>query len=363
MDKKIIQKIGIIGDGLTGNLVAIALFKLGYPLEIVGKKHGNLKNSSASISISNDSYNFLSKLEIKNLAKICNPINSIKLYENNNNFIDPDSIFFNKTKKVPLSYIVLKDNLNSQLKYEIEKFKITKVYKNKNYALVINTVENDIKAKNIQWNYQEDAFTFIIKHEKILNNCSRQFFFEDGPLAFLPLSSTKTSLVWSLSKSSIARKKMTSNILLERFLNNSFKVYKNIRINSKIENFPLKFNFLTSIIKPRKIIIGDISHRIHPIAGQGWNMTVRDIKYLYEIYKSKKKYGYDYGELSLLEQYEAKVKLNNLIFASSIDLVRRLFKFKNKQISNLRKNGFRQLDKFPEIKNEIIKFADRGLSF
>ena len=93
------------------------------------------------------------------------------------------------------------------------------------------------------------------------------------------------------------------------------------------------------------------------------NTSERKIIKNKEIIFTAKKYGYDYGELSLLEQYEAKVKLNNLIFASSIDLVRRLFKFKNKQISNLRKNGFRQLDKFPEIKNEIIKFADKGLSF
>ena len=82
MDKKIIQKIGIIGDGLTGNLVALALFRLGYPVELVGKKGLKLEPSVASISISNDSYNFLKKLKLKNLEKISNPINSIKLYEN-----------------------------------------------------------------------------------------------------------------------------------------------------------------------------------------------------------------------------------------------------------------------------------------
>ncbi len=67
MDKKIIQKIGIIGDGLTGNLVALALFRLGYPVELVGKKGLKPKPSVASISISNDSYNFLKKLKLKNL--------------------------------------------------------------------------------------------------------------------------------------------------------------------------------------------------------------------------------------------------------------------------------------------------------
>ena len=60
---------------------------------------------------------------------------------------------------------------------------------------------------------------------------------------------------------------------------------------------------------------------------------------------------------------EKKTKINNFIFASSIDLIRRIFKLNNNQISNLRKTGFRQLDKFSDLKNEIIKFADKGLSF
>ena len=223
MDKKIIQKIGIIGDGLTGKLTTIALFRLGYPVEIIGKKSSKSSASVASISISNDSFKFLKELKINNLEKICNPINTIKLYENHNNYLDPDSIFFNKTKKVPLSYIVLKDKLNNQLELEIKKQKINKVYNDKNYALTINTIANDIKVKNINWNYQEDAFTFIIKHEKLLNNCSRQFFLEDGPLAFLPISSNETSLVWSLSKNSKIREKMNSKLLLEKYLNNSFQ--------------------------------------------------------------------------------------------------------------------------------------------
>ena len=363
MDKKIIQKIGIIGDGLTGNLVAIALFKLGYPIEIVGKRGSKPKSSVASISISNDSFKFLKKLKLKNLEKISNPINTIKLYENHKDYLDPDSIFYNKTKKIPLSFIVLKDTLYEELSKEIKNLNIKKVYTPSKYALTINTVYNDTKKKDLSWDYQEDAFTFIIKHEKLLNNCSRQFFLNDGPLAFLPINQNTTSIVWSLSKNSEMKKTVNSKLFLERYLNSNFSIYKNIKLNSKIESFALKFNFLTCDIEPRKINLGDISHRIHPIAGQGWNMTVRDIKQLYDVYEDKKKYGYDFGDFSLLEEYEKKTKINNLIFASSIDLIRRVFKLNNSQISSLRKTGFRQLDKFPDLKKEIIKFADKGLSF
>ena len=86
------------------------------------------------------------------------------------------------------------------------------------------------------------------------------------------------------------RKIFNSKLSLEKYLNSNFSIYKNVKLNSKIESFSLKFNFLTCGIEPRKINIGDERsfQCIHPIAGQGWNMTVRDIKQLYDVYQDKK---------------------------------------------------------------------------
>ena len=157
--KKIIQKIGIIGDGLTGKLAAIALFRLGYPVEIVGIQGSKPLKSPASISISNNSFKFLNEVKINNLEKICNPINTIKLYENSKDFLDPDSVFFDKTKKIPLSYIVLKDQLNNVLELELLKNKkLIKFTIKKFYALNINTVSNDIKVKKYKLELSRRCF-------------------------------------------------------------------------------------------------------------------------------------------------------------------------------------------------------------
>lgn len=364
MDKKNLQKIGIIGDGLTGGLVAIALLKLGYPVEIVGKKNVKKKKSIATISLSFDSYSFLNDLGFKKLEKICHPINSIKLYEGNNNLTNPDSIFYDRKNKKPLSYIVFKENLKNEIDAELKKLKVKRQFsKKQTYALEINTVESYENSKKINWDYNENAFTFIIKHKKLLNNSSRQFFLTEGPLAFLPLSETQTSIVWSLSKNSNANKIIQSKKNIENFLNKNFKIYENIKCDSEIESYPLKFNFIACGIAPRKIILGDLAHRIHPIAGQGWNMTVRDIRELFLIYAKKKNYGYDFGDYSLLEEFEKKTKLKNFIFASSIDLIRKVFKFNNPSLAKTRKETFQSLDKFPEFKDQIIKIADQGLSF
>ena len=364
MDKNNLQKIGIIGDGLTGKLIAVALSKLDYPVELVGKKNINKSRSAASISLSHDTYSFLIDLKIKNLENICHPINSIKLYENSLTTSEADSIFYDRKNKEPLSYIVLKDKLIDAINTEFQKLKIKIKYSSsQNYALEINTIENNNKVKNLSWDYNETAFTFLIKHQKLINNSSRQFFLKEGPLAFLPISDTQTSIVWSLSNKSSSDKLLKSKKKIEEFFNNNFNIYENVKCVSEVESYALKFNFIGCGIQPKKIVLGDLAHRIHPIAGQGWNMTVRDIKMLYDIYAKKRNYGYDLGDFSILEEFEKKTKVQNFIFASSIDLIRKIIKFDNPQFSNSRKYAFRSLDKFPNIKDQIIKIADQGLSF
>ncbi len=359
MDKIINQKIAIIGEGITAKLALIALNHLNLPCEIIGTKKKRI-NSCASLSISNHNYNFLKKIGVEGLDKIANPIFSIKLYEKDFNE-NPDTIFYHKIEEAPLNYVLLKDDLENKLDDLIIKLKISQseALKEK-YSLSIKTFTD--KREFLKWDYKEKAYTFIIQHDKIINNCSRQFFTENGPIAFLPLSPTLTSVVWSVNISSEVNQLINSRLELEKFFNEKFNFLSKIKIKLPIEDFHLSFNFLTSTINVREIFLGDCTHKIHPIAGQGWNMSIRDVEQLYKIYKNKQYYGYDLGEYSILEEYEKKTKINNLLFATSMDVIRKIFKIKNNSISNLRKNVFQKLDQFPEIKKEIIKIADQGLS-
>ena len=358
MKNDFFDEIAIIGDGITAKLVAIAFYQIKImPILISNNKKKIYSN--ASISISNHSQKILSSYGI-DIKKKANPIHSIKLYEQNYR-IKEDVIFFNKKSKQPLSFVILKNDLEKILDENINnKFKIIKS-RPKQSSLVINTINSP--AKKISWNYNEKAFTFLIKHTKLLNFCARQLFVEAGPIAFLPLDSNITSVVFSISESSILIETLNNKILLEKYLNKNFPFLKNIKVISKVENFPLKFDFLTSSFFENEIYLGDIAHRIHPIAGQGWNMTVRDVHTLHKIYKEKIKYGYNLSDKSILKDFEKKTKVNNLIFAASIDLIRKTFKLKYKKISVGRKKVFNELDTYPELKREIIKFADKGLNF
>ena len=128
------------------------------------------------------------------------------------------------------------------------------------------------------------------------------------------------------------------------------------------EKFGLTFQFLSKIALSRVIFMGDITHKIHPIAGQGWNMTLRDIAILSDLIKTKLERGYDIGDFKILKEYESKTKIGNLLFAVSIDLIKKAFSSQSFAISQLRKKSFLIASK-PTVMKKIIDFADKGLRF
>ena len=121
----------------------------------------------------------------------------------------------------------------------------------------------------------------LLKHEKISNNIAIQIFTKNGPLAFLPISNNETSIVYSINKKFEKKKKILNNLIN----NYNFK-YKIKKIN-KIDSFDLKSFNLRSYYHKNILAFGDLLHRIHPLAGQGFNMTIRDIKILNDIIKKK----------------------------------------------------------------------------
>ena len=215
--------------------------------------------------------------------------------------------------------------------------------------------------KKINWDYSETAYTFLVKHKKIPNNSARQFFLKDGPLAFLPISNSTTSIVWSVKNNSGSDKIILNfNERFDFIKNISSKFLEVLDVSKKIEKFGLTFEFLRKTALFRTIFMGDITHKIHPIAGQGWNMTLRDIDILVKDLREKITKGYDIGDMNLLKEFEKKTKTSNLLFSVSIDLIRKVFRAQSPAILSLRKKGF-SLASHPDVMNKIINIADRGL--
>jgi 2-octaprenyl-6-methoxyphenol hydroxylase len=109
------------------------------------------------------------------------------------------------------------------------------------------------------------------------------------------------------------------------------------------------------------LAFGDLLHRIHPLAGQGFNMTIRDIKILSEIIQSKIDLGMQIDS-SILNEFEKKTKDKNFLFSNSIDLIYEIFhlekKIKNKSFSKI----IQMIGKNKTLGSYLVRFADKGLN-
>jgi 2-octaprenyl-6-methoxyphenol hydroxylase len=254
---------------------------------------------------------------------------------------------------------LLKSKFFKRIIFKKENF-YQKLMKETKYDLIINCDSNNFLSKKyfskkIDKDYYNLAYTTILTHEKLVNNTAIQIFTKLGPIAFLPISNSETSVVFSLE---VRNKEYSDKEVLNLISNNNPKFI--IKKISKLSNFKLKGSNLRNYYHKNILAFGDLLHKIHPLAGQGFNMTVRDIKILSDIIQSKINLGIQLDS-SIFEEFENKTKPKNLIFSSGIDSIYEIFNFDRKLKNNSFNNILRFLGKNKDLNNSIIKFANRGL--
>ena len=109
------------------------------------------------------------------------------------------------------------------------------------------------------------------------------------------------------------------------------------------------------------LLFGNALHAIHPLAGQGFNMTLRDLKSLEKTLSNKINLGLDIGSVDILSQFSDEVKPRNFAFSITIDLLRNYFNFNNKPFKNLRNEILINLNKSNIAKKIIYNFANKGI--
>ena len=152
------------------------------------------------------------------------------------------------------------------------------VFRKRNYDLIINSEQNNpitkkYFQKKIEKNYKSLAHTAIIDHKKVANKVANQIFTTKGPIAFLPLSNNQTSIVFSNNST-----KLIDKLSLLQIINKYNHQYKITKI-SEVESVAIKFIVLRDYIFKNIISFGDLIHKVHPLAGQGFNMTIRAVSY------------------------------------------------------------------------------------
>ncbi len=358
------MRVCILGSGLTALTLAKALVNQNIFVDLVSSNKNDRINHSRTIGISKSNFIYFNR-NIANIEKISWKLKKIEIFTDKNkkeeilNFENSNNQLFSIIKNHQL-YEVLKKNL-FQNKY-FKKIKSKKnLIKPEKYNLLVNTEYNNVFTKKyftkkIEKAYNSSAYTTVINHEKILNQTAVQIFTKIGPLAFLPVSKTKTSIVYSIYNSrDIDRKKII------HLINQHNIKYKIKKIN-KIENFELKSFYLRSYYHNNILAFGDLLHRIHPLAGQGFNMTIRDVNVFINIIKNKIDLGLPINS-SVNYEFEKSMKHKNYIFSNSIDFVQEFFNFERKFNNNVLSKSVKILGKNRFINKFFTKVADEGINF
>jgi 2-octaprenyl-6-methoxyphenol hydroxylase len=355
----------ILGNSLTALTLAKALVNREIHVELLYNKNDYKISETRTIGITKNNIDFFNK-DIINIEKIIWNIKKIEIFSDN--FDKKKLINFN-TNKNQLFSIIKNYKLYQLLKKKLlrNKFFKSKLTREINlsfldkYELIINCdasnfITNKYFSKKIVKKYNSYAHTTTITHEKISNDTASQIFTKKGPLAFLPVSNNKTSIVFSARSFNNQKKENIEQIIKD----NNFKyTIKNI---DEINSFELKSLNLRSYYHNNILAFGDLLHKVHPLAGQGFNMTIRDIKILLEIIKKKLEVGL-LLDSSVNSEFQKKVRHKNFVFSNGIDLIHEFFDIERKMKSNLLSKSVKLVGNYSPINKIFTQLADRGELF
>ena len=142
----------------------------------------------------------------------------------------------------------------------------------------------------------------------------------------------------------------------------SIQFYYKISEVEKINSFELKSFNLRSYYHNNILAFGDLLHKVHPLAGQGFNMTIRDIKVLSQIIKKRLDLGLLIDSSVSLE-FQKKIKHKNLIFSNGINLIHEFFNIERKTKTNFLSKSVKLVGDQPSINRMFTKIADKGILF
>ena len=174
----------------------------------------------------------------------------------------------------------------------------------------------------------------------------------------LPISNSKTAIVWSLRN-----KKKVNYIFKKKIKSYTEKYLSNIKFISRIQQRDLNFSIRSKYYKDRILLFGDALHIIHPFAGQGFNMTLRDLKLLDEVLKKNINLGLDIGGNEILSEFSDKAKPGNFVFSIGTDLLKNSFSIKNQYFKIARNEVIKSLNNNSFAKNIFANVANKGFKF
>jgi 2-octaprenyl-6-methoxyphenol hydroxylase len=218
-----------------------------------------------------------------------------------------------------------------------------------------------------RWDYRHRAIVTVLHHAIAHDGVAWEIFYPAGPFALLPLLDDaegrhRSALVWTVSERDAAGTLALSDRAFTAEVEKRMHgVYGAVSVAGPRSSYPLGFHHTARITAPRLALIGDAAHGIHPIAGQGLNLGLRDVGALVEVLVEGMRLGLDPGDAQLLARYERWRGLDSFTVALATDGLTRLFGIPGRLPSLVRRMGMGAVQRTPALKRWFMDEA-RGVS-
>jgi 2-octaprenyl-6-methoxyphenol hydroxylase len=208
------------------------------------------------------------------------------------------------------------------------------------------------------WNYDQSAIVTNVGHERDHHGRAEEHFLPAGPFAILPLKGKRSSIVWTEATPEAERIVALPDVDFHAELERRFKLHLGeITLVGARRMHPLGFFVTRSFIAERIALVGDAAHIIHPIAGQGLNMGLKDVAALAEVIVDAVRLGLDPGGADVLERYQRWRRFDTMAMGYATDGLNRLFSNRSVVLRLVRDVGLGLVDRVPNLKRLFIREA------
>jgi len=385
----------VIGGGLVGGTLAIALAQQGFRVAVIDRESPEelLKPDvdGRTTAVSYGSKLIFDQLGIWNkVDHAAEPILNIRAFERDS----PWAIYYDHRDvgNVPMGYIVenrilrqgifhraaeLSDSLNwiapasvtrTERTFERVIVELADGYTLSASLLVgaegrLSPTRDEAGFKTFQWRYEKLALIAHVSHEKPHQGSAWEIFQPQGPFAILPLKTCpvtgayRSGIVWTGSPNDINRLLALDDGAISTELQEIFPYFGAIQLSGKRWSYPLSAMIAKRTVDHRLAIVGDAAHTVHPVAGQGVNLGWRDAQTLAEVIGKAKRLGIDIGSKSILQDYQRQRRIDTASILAMSDGMVRLFSNQSSILSFLRNTGLGIVNQIPPLKRRLMRHA------
>ena len=374
--------IAIVGSGLIGGSLAIALSKFDFNIVLIDPNYKkpiitNDYDSRVSAIVAS-SVNFLKDINIWEGIKRKRPYQSTRVWDQNSNgklnfsAKNDDLGFIIENNQITLAlYEAIEDSSNIKvIDYEVNSIVNQKTHYqidlDSSTSLSANlligadgfnsSIRKFASICSKDRDYDQHAYVFNIETQEKLDNAIWQRFNSDSISAVLPLDDHIASIVWSV-KNELKNELdvIDQELFLKSFSRSVEHAFGKLKIVSNINSFPLYEMKAKEYVKPNLVLIGDAAHRIHPLAGQGANIGFMDIMELINVLEDSN--FADLGNIRSLKKYERRRKFENEMMSNAMTGLDGIFKNTSEFVRTLRGFGMNLIDSSDSLKSKILERA------